>query len=117
MLADPDKFETLKSHLPIVTENEDGEPKSVEELKTQIRDTLISPQFQQALSMFSNALQSGQLGPVVSQFKLNEQAIEAANNGDMEQFIKALENTSIKSSENSPKPKEEEEGGDDATKN
>lgn len=41
--------------------------------------------------MFSSALQSGQLGPVVSQFQLNPEAVAAANSGDLEQFIKALE--------------------------
>lgn len=41
--------------------------------------------------MFSSALQSGQLGPVVSQFQLNDDAVAAAASGDLEQFVKALE--------------------------
>lgn len=112
ILSDPEKIAALKDHLP---NTEAAEGKSSDDVKGQLRETVVSPQFQQALSMFSSALQSGQLGPVVSQFKLNEQAIEAANAGDLEQFIKALENTSIKSEESSPKPKSDDESDD--TKN
>lgn len=68
-----------------------------ENKKQQLKETLSSPQFQQALSMFSNALQSGQLGPVVSQFQLNAEAVAAANSGDLEQFVKALEDSHKKS--------------------
>jgi hypothetical protein len=97
ILSDNDRLSSLAEHLPNTSSTSDAAKK--EDIKSQLKDTLISPQFQQALSMFSSALQSGQLGPVVSQFKLNDQAVEAANNGDIEQFIKALENASIKSSD------------------
>uniref|UniRef100_A0A1B0CD33 Proteasomal ubiquitin receptor ADRM1 homolog n=1 Tax=Lutzomyia longipalpis TaxID=7200 RepID=A0A1B0CD33_LUTLO len=62
-----------------------------EPVDQQIRDTVASPQFQQALSMFNNALQSGQLGPVFSQFNLGVEAVTAANDGDTESFLQALE--------------------------
>lgn len=114
ILSDPERVSALKDHLPNTDASEDDK-KSSDDVKNQLKDTVVSPQFQQALSMFSSALQSGQLGPVVSQFKLNDQAIEAANNGDLEQFIKALENASIKSSEPSPKSKSDDENDD--TKN
>lgn len=78
------RTETLLPHLPTI---ETGES-----TKQQLKDTVSSPQFQQALSTFSTALQSGQLGPVVSQFQLNDDAVAAANRGDLEQFVKALEN-------------------------
>lgn len=55
-----------------------------------IHHKCIQPFFQ-AVSMFSNALQSGQLGPVVSQFDVNSEAVTAANKGDVEEFVKALE--------------------------
>jgi hypothetical protein len=84
VLADPERVQTLQEHLPTI---EGGE----ENMTQQLRDTLTSPQFQQALSTFSSALQSGQLGPVVSQFKLSSEAVAAANSGDLEQFVKALE--------------------------
>lgn len=82
-LTDAERTENLLAHLPNIDSNDNA--------KQQLRDTISSPQFQQALSMFSSALQSGQLGPVVSQFQLNDEAVAAATNGDLEQFVKALE--------------------------
>lgn len=71
--------------------------------KKQLKDTVSSPQFQQALSSFSTALQSGQLGPVVSQFQLSSEAVAAANTGDLEQFVKALEKGSSASAKDAVK--------------
>lgn len=82
-LTDAERTENLLAHLPNIDSNDNA--------KQQLRETISSPQFQQALSMFSSALQSGQLGPVVSQFQLNEEAVAAATTGDLEQFVKALE--------------------------
>lgn len=96
ILSDPERLEALQAHLPSI--DDDGKPIDPNAVKQQLKDTLASPQFQQALSMFSNALQSGQLGPVVSQFKLSDDAVSAANSGDLEQFVKALEKASIKDS-------------------
>lgn len=56
-----------------------------------LRSTVQSPQFQQALSMFSAALQSGQLGPLMLQFGLPQEVVDAANSGDMDAFVKALQ--------------------------
>lgn len=86
ILNDPNLVTSLQDHLP----NIDSSTKTEE----QVKDTLKSPQFQQALSMFSSALQSGQLGPVVSQFQLSPEVVAAAHSGDLEQFVKALEKTS-----------------------
>lgn len=91
VMTDQEKVDALVEHLP----NIEGD----ENKKQQLKETLSSPQFQQALSMFSNALQSGQLGPVVSQFQLNAEAVAAANSGDLEQFVKALENAHKKSTD------------------
>ena len=41
--------------------------------------------------MFSIALQTGQLGPVLAQFGLPEEAITAANEGDLQAFAQAME--------------------------
>lgn len=107
ILSDPERLDSLRAHLPNI--DEDGKPLEPAEVKQQLKDTLASPQFQQALSMFSNALQSGQLGPVVSQFKLSDDAVSAANSGDLEQFVKALEKASIKDqSVNNDKSNEKE---------
>lgn len=93
ILSDPERLEALQTHLPNI--DEEGKASDPNAVKQQLKDTLASPQFQQALSMFSNALQSGQLGPVVSQFKLSDDAVLAANSGDLEQFVKALEKASL----------------------
>lgn len=103
ILSDPDRLEALQAHLPNI--DDEGKPLEPNAVKQQLKDTLASPQFQQALSMFSNALQSGQLGPVVSQFKLSDDAVSAANSGDLEQFVKALEKASI-TEDSSAKDKE-----------
>ncbi|XP_066964499.1 proteasomal ubiquitin receptor ADRM1-B-like [Macrobrachium rosenbergii] len=72
----------------------------------QLRGTVTSPQFQQAVSLFSSALQSGQLGPLINQFGLGEDAVLAASSCDMEAFIKALGKK--KSSDEGSSKKEEE---------
>lgn len=81
--------------------------------KQQLKDTIVSPQFQQALSSFSTALQSGQLGPVVSQFQLNPEAIAAANTGDLEQFVKALEKNASSSGKNADKKEKSDDSKQD----
>ncbi|MBZ3868948.1 Proteasomal ubiquitin receptor ADRM1 [Sciurus carolinensis] len=63
-------------------------PRTAEE----IQSTLTSPQFRQALGMFSATLASGQLGPLMCQFGLPAEAVEAANKGDVEAFAKAIQN-------------------------
>lgn len=90
ILSDPDFVKALQTHLP----NIDSTTNTTDQLK----ETLSSPQFRQALSMFSSALQSGQLGPVVSQFQLSPEVVSAANSGDLEQFVKALEQSVNKDS-------------------
>lgn len=106
VVSNPDYVNSLVAHLPEVEGDDDK--------KQQLKDTLSSPQFQQALSTFSNALQSGQLGPVVSQFQLNSEAVAAAVSGDLEQFVKALEKTLGKTEETKkatadPKPDDDDE--------
>lgn len=80
---DSKKTANLAAYLPAIQTSKSP--------KQQIKDTIASPQFQQALSSFSAALQSGQLGPVVSQFELSSEAEASANTGDLERFVKALE--------------------------
>lgn len=103
VVADQEKVDSLVEHLP----NIEGD----ENKKQQLKETLSSPQFQQALSMFSNALQSGQLGPVVSQFQLNADAVAAANSGDLEQFVKALESAHKKNADAADKSKSSSSSG------
>ncbi|BFG04993.1 proteasomal ubiquitin receptor ADRM1 homolog [Drosophila madeirensis] len=84
LIADPERVKSLIVHLP---ESEDAD----EDRKQQIKDHITSPQFQQALAQFSNALQSAQLGPVVKQFELSNDAVAAAYSGNLEDFVNALE--------------------------
>jgi len=64
-------------------------PNTAEEL----RNTVQSPQFQQAVRSFSAALTSGQLGPLMSQFGLGDDAVAAAIQGDLEAFVKAIQSS------------------------
>ena len=70
--------------------------------------------------MFSAALQSGQLGPVVQQFQVGENAVNAANQGNMEDFVKALENTSLnqdmKEEEETKQPEKKKKTDDGGSK-
>ncbi|XP_017864946.1 PREDICTED: proteasomal ubiquitin receptor ADRM1 homolog isoform X2 [Drosophila arizonae] len=84
LISDPERVKSLIVHLP---ESEDAD----EDRKQQIKDHISSPQFQQALAQFSNALQSAQLGPVVKQFELSHDAVAAAYSGNLEDFVRALE--------------------------
>jgi hypothetical protein len=61
--------EQLEPHIPPTSET--------------VADVLTSPQFQQALGVFGSALQSGQLGPLISQFGMGQDVINAANTGSM----------------------------------
>lgn len=90
-------MERIQSLLPSAP----GSPKAG---ATQVKSTVQSPQFQQALSMFSAALQSGQLGPLMLQFGLGEDVVSAANSGDMDAFVRALQS----SQEDSDKKDDEE---------
>jgi len=55
-----------------------------------LQGTVSSPHFQQAVALFSHALGTGQLGPLVQQFGLGDAAVAAAQAADMPAFLKAL---------------------------
>lgn len=88
VISDPERVQKLVSHLPEIDAKSSKSPTSA---KQEIKDTITSPQFQQAMSLFSNALQSGQLAPVIQQFDVTSDAVAAATTGDIEQFVKALD--------------------------
>jgi len=89
ILSNPEFLAKVKDFLP-KDEKEEGKEVSAEDLQ----GTVQSPQFKQAVSMFSMALQSGQLGPLVREFGLGEAATTAANQGDMLAFVQALQKDS-----------------------
>jgi len=91
LMADKEVQNRLKPFLPAV----ENLPTSQDEL----RETLQSPQFKQALSIFSAALQSGQLAPLMQQFKLSQPAIDAAAKGDVVGFVKALQESEMSTTE------------------
>ncbi|XP_051516208.1 proteasomal ubiquitin receptor ADRM1-like isoform X2 [Myxocyprinus asiaticus] len=93
ILANSDVQQRLLPYLP----SGESLPQSADE----IQNTLTSPQFQQAMSMFSSALASGQLGPLMNQFGLPSEAVDAANKGDVEAFAKAMEGSDTKTDDNS----------------
>ena len=62
-------------------------------------------------SSFSVALQTGQLGPVLAQFGLPEEAITAAGQGDLQAFAQAMEKHYKKASGES----EEKKSSDNTT--
>ncbi|XP_048405929.1 proteasomal ubiquitin receptor ADRM1 isoform X2 [Stegostoma tigrinum] len=103
ILANSEVQERLLPYLPT------GE--SLPQPAEEIQNTLTSPQFQQAMSMFSAALASGQLGPLMSQFGLPAEAVEAAGKGDVEGFAKAMQHNST-----SPKTKLDDKEGDSESK-
>ena len=61
-----------------------------------LRAAVGSPQYQQAVQAFQEALESGQLAPVLQQFNLPENAIKAAATGDVKAFAEAMESSSKK---------------------
>jgi len=89
LLADKNVQTRLAPFLP--------EAKDLPENPNELRETLQSAQFKQALSTFSAALCSGQLGPLMQQFKLDDKAVQAASKGDIVGFVKALQEAEQKS--------------------
>ncbi|XP_056305062.1 proteasomal ubiquitin receptor ADRM1 isoform X3 [Danio aesculapii] len=101
ILANPEVQQRLLPYLP----SGESLPQSAEE----IQNTLTSPQFQQAMSMFSSALASGQLGPLMNQFGLPSEAVDAANKGDVEAFAKAMEGSDSKTDDGDSKDKKDDD--------
>ncbi|XP_067096077.1 proteasomal ubiquitin receptor ADRM1-like [Osmerus mordax] len=75
----------------------------------ELHNTITSPQFQQSMSMFSSALASGQLGPLMNQFGLPAEAVDAANKGDVEAFAKAMETDTKSDQEDESKDKKDDD--------
>lgn len=79
LLSNRDLMSRVEALLPPATESS-----SRPDVSEQLRDTVKSPQFQQALSMFSAALQSGQLGPLMQLFGMEADVVSAATSGGEE---------------------------------
>jgi hypothetical protein len=77
LLNDPEIVSALFPHLPPLPQAPTAQD---------LRDTVSSPQFQQALHSLTIALQSGQLGPLVAQLGLPPEAGQS-----VEGFLRAIE--------------------------
>jgi len=99
LLADPEFREQLAPFLPAGEELPQG--------PTELSSTLRSPQFQQALGMFSSALQSGQLAPLMGQFGFSDDVMGAARRGDMVEFVRAVQESSRPSTADSTSTSDE----------
>ncbi|XP_055946987.1 proteasomal ubiquitin receptor ADRM1-A-like [Argiope bruennichi] len=99
-------MERVRSLLPQSSESATPVPSD------QLRSTVQSPQFQQALGMFSAALQSGQLGPLMQQFGMSSDVVNAANSGDMDAFVRALQSSKENPSESSKDKKDQDKDED-----
>lgn len=97
----------MKQFLPKETTEANNESSGATDAASDIKGTVQSPQFQQALTMFSLALQSGQLAPLIREFDLGEEAIAAATAGNMELFIKALQKSKCAATTTSNPPPED----------
>jgi len=102
LLTNTEAIQQLENHLPAVGGTTED----------QLRSTLASPQFQQAVQQFSSALESGQLGPIVSQLAVNSDAVAAAAQGSMAGFVKALEKTTEGTGASSSSAKEKDKKTD-----
>lgn len=91
ILADSQVQERLKPFLP------QGE--TIGSTEEELRATVHSPHFRSAMSSFSSALATGQLGPALAQFALPEAAQEAASRGDVAGFAKAMQEDAAKNKE------------------
>ncbi|KAG9509140.1 Proteasomal ubiquitin receptor ADRM1, partial [Fragariocoptes setiger] len=87
LLENNEFMSQVEQHLP----NTRQEDEPMTDVREQFERTVRSPQFRSALSQFCVALSSGQLGPLVAQFGLSDSCVAAANQGDLEAFVKALE--------------------------
>lgn len=100
MLSNKEVQDKLNEHMP-----KDGKIAGTE---GDIRAAIGSPQYQQAVQAFQEALESGQLGPVLQQFQLPEDAIKAAGTGNIKLFAEAMEGKKEKKEETSSSKKPDE---------
>lgn len=90
LLNDEAFLRHVEPYLPPVNPPATGEMPS-DERKKQVSDSIRSSQFRSSLAQFCMAFQSGQLGPLMSQFGLSQACVEAANVGNLEAFVRALD--------------------------
>ncbi|CAD6185666.1 unnamed protein product [Caenorhabditis auriculariae] len=65
-------------------------PSTCNDPQKELEETVRAPQFRQAADTFGQALQSGQIGPVLTQFGLNSETVAGASDGDIRTFSREL---------------------------
>ncbi|CAJ0574785.1 unnamed protein product, partial [Mesorhabditis spiculigera] len=68
----------------------DDVPEAEASSKQEVVDTPSQPTFQQAVGVFNYAFASGQIGPVLQQFGLPDDVVQAASSGDILKFATTL---------------------------
>jgi len=91
LLTNPEFVSKMKNLLPSGEQEEVAGDQSGAAASSTIDSTIKSPQFKQAMQMFSSGLQSGQLAPLIREFDLGDEAVAAAASGNLEAFVKAIE--------------------------
>ncbi|XP_003748186.1 proteasomal ubiquitin receptor ADRM1-B [Galendromus occidentalis] len=91
IISNKELMARVKDFLPQV-----GGEEASSETAEQLSGTVRTPQFAQAVSMFSAALASGQMGPLMTQFGMSADVATAAATGNIEEFVKALEKSQKK---------------------
>lgn len=95
LLNNEDFLKCIEPHLPPVSQHSgdssSAQTLSPDERRRQFGETVRTSQFRSSLSQFCVALQSGQLGPLMTQFGLNQACVDAANLGNLEAFVRALD--------------------------
>jgi len=111
LLTNPDFVTKMKKLLPAGEQEEVATAGSGAAAAGEAIDSTIkSPQFKQAMQMFSSGLQSGQLAPLIGEFDLGDEAIAAAAAGNLEAFVKAIEKNK-KDDAKAKKDEDDEMGG------
>jgi len=84
---------TVKKLAPLLPQfgGPECQEKPDESSKSEVEETLVSPQFQTALSAFCAAFPTGQLGPLIQQFGMGPDAVSAAQSGNLEAFLNAIQ--------------------------
>lgn len=94
LLNDEEFLKQIEPHLPPIMQQSSSASAATmttDERKKQFGETVRSSQFRSSLSQFCVALQSGQLGPLMSQFGLSQACVDAASLGNLEAFVRALD--------------------------
>ncbi|XP_055341352.1 proteasomal ubiquitin receptor ADRM1-like [Paramacrobiotus metropolitanus] len=96
LLSNKDFVDRLVPHLP--------QDPLIPHTPQEVMSTIQSPQFQQAIQAFTSAFETRQLGPLIQEFNLGAEAVQAANNGDFAAFVAAMQRNGAQTGQDSSTP-------------